>query len=924
MQRRVAYGTRLRPLAWLMAAMLAMLLAPTLFASPQRSGSASQLVDTSAVYFQNSTWQQTMTYAVGRTAGDVNGDGYDDVLVFSAAPDSFNPRIVRLFLGSASGPSSSYVWQISAVEGTSAGDVNRDGYDDVIVYTGSNSFALYRGTSTGLAASSSWSYAVPAGESRNLVGGGKRHGDVNNDGYSDVILGHVGGTVMLFVGSATGLSSTPRWSYNTSLWHNGGFIGDVNADSFEDFAIGEWTANGDQGRLLVFYGRSGSLPTSASITINGSGNARFGTNFAPGGDVTGDGYADLLVSAYGAESGSGSAQRFVYAGSSSGISTTPWLSVSEDWGIGWITGIGDINGDRCNEYAVGNPWSSDLKVWEGCRQAGAQNLLWSVQTGSHFGWPIDAADIDADRRVDLIVGAHISQLAQVFMGGSMQTPPMNDDISTSLTVPTTWLTGPTVTVQFTATSTSVAVDAAKLRLGDGAWSAWIDIAAGVTSSATLALGADGSAIPVSLVVRDADGAYSAVRSASLKVDRTPPGSSMTALAAVSSSAIALAWSGSDATSGVASYDVQVQADGGAWSTVLSGTSATSTTYTGAADVTYGFRVRARDAAGNVEAWPASAETSTLVDLTGPSGAVVLNGGVPATAVRTVDLALSASDTQSGVAEVRISDDGGSSWSAWQAYAASVDHTLPAGDGTKTVTVQFRDAVGNLSATRSDSITLDEAVGPEYGIALNRNALFTNVVTVEVMVGAPAYTREVMISNNGNFGGASWRPFDTRIDWEITSYGTSALPRVVYVKYKARDGTVSSTYLDDIILDQTAPVMQSLTSRLAPEAGDELAAPEERAAAVPSLDPAAVWRIYVPRLASYGIPIALSVRASDDYSGVSEVQFSASSDFSRAWWQPYPTTGNAVWYAPSRPQQVWARVRDKAGNISSNVVSVRLP
>jgi hypothetical protein len=119
-------------------------------------------------------------------------------------------------------------------------------------------------------------------------------------------------------------------------------------------------------------------------------------------------------------------------------------------------------------------------------------------------------------------------------------------------------------------------------------------------------------------------------------------------------------------------------------------------------------------------------------------------------------------------------------------------------------------------------------------------------------------------------------------------------------------------------------MQSLTSRLAPEAGDELAAPEERAAAVPSLDPAAVWRIYVPRLASYGIPIALSVHATDDNSGVSEVQFSASSDFSRAWWQPYPTTGNAVWYAPSRPQQVWARVCDAAGNISGNVVSVRLP
>jgi hypothetical protein len=85
-----------------------------------------------------------------------------------------------------------------------------------------------------------------------------------------------------------------------------------------------------------------------------------------------------------------------------------------------------------------------------------------------------------------------------------------------------------------------------------------------------------------------------------------------------------------------------------------------------------------------------------------------------------------------------------------------------------------------------------------------------------------------------------------------------------------------------------------------------------------------WRIYVPRLASYGVPIALRVLANDDYSGVAEVQFSSSSNFSGAWWQDYPGSGNVVWYAPSRPQRVYARVRDAAGNISGNVVSVTLP
>ncbi|MBU6335160.1 MAG: hypothetical protein KGS47_12280 [Chloroflexi bacterium] len=303
--------------------------------------------------------------------------------------------------------------------------------------------------------------------------------------------------------------------------------------------------------------------------------------------------------------------------------------------------------------------------------------------------------------------------------------------------------------------------------------------------------------------------------------------------------------------------------------------------------------------------------------------MVINGGVPASTSRTVDLVLAASDTQSAVGTMRFSDDGGTTWSAWQAYASPLNYTLPAGDGAKTVTVQFRDAVGNLSATASDSITLDGAAGDAYGIAIDGNALFTNVVDVVVTAGAPAHTREVMISNNGNFAGAAWRPFTTRLAWQITSFGQTAIPRIVYVKYKNAQGGVSDTFIDDIILDQTAPVVQSLSSRAAPLPDDE-AVPAGRAAPGQASAPLSAWRIYVPRLASYGVPIALRVLANDDYSGVAEVQFSSSSNFSGAWWQDYPTSGNVVWYAPSRPQRVYVRVRDAAGNISGNVVSVTLP
>ena len=77
----------------------------------------------------------------------------------------------------------------------------------------------------------------------------------------------------------------------------------------------------------------------------------------------------------------------------------------------------------------------------------------------------------------------------------------------------------------------------------------------------------------------------------------------------------VSWSGSDAHSGIASYDVQYRiGSGGAWTNWLLSTTATSATYLPPTrDETYYFRVRAHDNAGNSEAYPASADTSTYVE-----------------------------------------------------------------------------------------------------------------------------------------------------------------------------------------------------------------------------------------------------------------------------------------------------------------------
>lgn len=97
------------------------------------------------------------------------------------------------------------------------------------------------------------------------------------------------------------------------------------------------------------------------------------------------------------------------------------------------------------------------------------------------------------------------------------------------------------------------------------------------------------------------------------LDRTPPTSAVTSLPSSSPPSFTVNWSGSDNAAGLASYDVQYQQDGGSWQNWLTQTTETSSNFTGNNGHTYGFRSRARDLAGHVEAWPASADATTTID-----------------------------------------------------------------------------------------------------------------------------------------------------------------------------------------------------------------------------------------------------------------------------------------------------------------------
>ncbi|MCX8007220.1 MAG: cell wall-binding repeat-containing protein [Coriobacteriia bacterium] len=161
---------------------------------------------------------------------------------------------------------------------------------------------------------------------------------------------------------------------------------------------------------------------------------------------------------------------------------------------------------------------------------------------------------------------------------------------------------------------------------------------------------------------------------------------------------AFSWTPPADLSGIVGYSYLLAPDLVTEPDTISEGSGTATTYADVPDGSWYFRVRARDAAGN---WGGAAAKLVRIDTTPPSGTMALAGGAAWTTTRTVSVDSTVTDALSGVWQMRFSTDGGTTWGAWQPYAASASVTLPSGDGTKTVAAQYRDAAGNVLALVDD-------------------------------------------------------------------------------------------------------------------------------------------------------------------------------------------------------------------------------
>ncbi|MBK9148020.1 MAG: FG-GAP repeat protein [Flavobacteriales bacterium] len=381
------------------------------------------------------------------TAGDVNADGFADVIIGAPHWNGLQGR-VYLYLGSSASVPLVESWTYSPAAGliyfglrvSAAGDIDGDGYSDFLVGTLPGAFYVFEGTSTGVPGIPT----VVSGAGIALSGAG----DVNGDGYSDVIAGcgYCGvpinsGSASVYLGSPAGLSAVASWT-NTMGQINSYFgisvnsAGDVNGDGYSDVVIGAYGySNGQagEGSAFIFHGSSTGLPVNPDVSIesNQSG-ASLGWGVACAGDVDGDGYSEVVIGAPYFDAGQlNEGAVFIYRGGSAGLATTAFWSAESNQSnanFGWsVSSAGDVNGDGYSDIVTGTPFYDRGQADEGAAflyHGSASTLAaqesWTAecdQANAQYGWSVaTAGDVNGDGFSDVLVGAPLFDNGEVDEG----------------------------------------------------------------------------------------------------------------------------------------------------------------------------------------------------------------------------------------------------------------------------------------------------------------------------------------------------------------------------------------------------------------------------------------------------------------------------------------------------------------------------
>jgi hypothetical protein len=339
------------------------------------------------------------SFGASVTSGlDLNGDGYDDLVVGAREQDAYGT--VYVYYGTASGLDRSTEVVLSSPTAAdadfgdsvaSAGDVNGDGYDDLVVGARLDSSAafeagaayLYPGAATGVSSSTATRLVASDGASfdaySETVAGA---GDLDGDGYDDVIVGAPiqdggganRGAAYVYFGSATGIAQATEVKLTASDGASDDFFGwsvaragDLDGDGYDDVVVGAHNhdgvgTNSNSGAAYVCYGAATGISSSSEVKLTASDAAyfdRFGISAATA-DLDGDGYDDLVIGAdLDDDGGASSGSAYVYYGAASGIQlsseeklTASDAAASARFGFSAV-GLGDHDGDGYDDVMVG-------------------------------------------------------------------------------------------------------------------------------------------------------------------------------------------------------------------------------------------------------------------------------------------------------------------------------------------------------------------------------------------------------------------------------------------------------------------------------------------------------------------------------------------------------------------------------------------